>query len=297
MPILRNRLQEVRWPRAVAGIVLSCMAGLSVHVIMLQVAHVPYPTGYPITGWPILCGVTLSAFALLWFCQLTADRLATLSFPTRVLLIALLASMLREAMRVTILDGVVTTAWRYSFVSDLPRFLVPFFLACLAVAAAPHLRGPAARLVGALSIGVITTYVFVPVLSSLLGHILQTIRYLSHDEIYRVPYGWHVEVPAYITFLEPTIAAFLLAALVLDRLSSSLSVSTLQFAFLVMAINTSLVRPLLYLPFSPFPVSLALLSMSQFFFEWLVLSVCIALTWRVACSTTALLPDRLYSRR
>jgi hypothetical protein len=63
MATLGDRLQDVQWPQAGAGIVLSCIAGLSVHVVMMQVAHVPYPAGYPTTGWPIFCGLALSAFA------------------------------------------------------------------------------------------------------------------------------------------------------------------------------------------------------------------------------------------
>ena len=107
-----NRFLDVRWPRAVACILLSCIAGLSVHIVMLQMAHVPYPTGYPTTGWPIFCGLSFSAFAILWFCHLAADRLGSLSLAGRILLVASLASALLEALRVTILDGVVTTAWR-----------------------------------------------------------------------------------------------------------------------------------------------------------------------------------------
>ena len=230
MATLRDQLQGVHWTRAVAGMVLSCIAGLSVHVILLQMAGVPYPTGYPTTGWPVFCGLALSAFSLLWLCRLVADRLATLSLAGRILLIATLAAMLREATRVSILDGVVTTAWRYSFVSDLPRFLVPLFLACLVVPAAPLLRRPGARLAGALLMAGITAYLFLPGLSWVLGHVLHAMRSLSHDEVYKVPYGWQVEVPAYLTFfLEPTVAAFALAALVLDRLSPKLAVNTLQF--------------------------------------------------------------------
>ena len=282
MAALQDQLQDIDKTRAIAGIILSCIAGISVHIVMLQIAHVPYPKGYPTAGRPVFCGLAGSAFAMLWLCQRIADRLDTLSLSVRILLIGLLASMLREALRVSILDGVVTSAWRYSFVSDLPRSVVPVFLACLCVPAARYVRQFPARMVGALVIGGLATYVFLPAFSSVLGHMLHSIQYLSHDEIYKVPYGWQVEVPSYITFLEPTIAAFLVATLVLDSLSPKLSVCTLQFALLIMALNTNLLRPLLYLPFSPFSAPMALLSMSQFFFEWAVLSVCIAVTWHVA---------------
>lgn len=287
MTALQDRLQGIDRTRAFAGIILSCIAGISVHIVMLQIARVPYPSGYPTAGWPVFCGLAGCAFAMLWLCQRIADRLDTLTISVRILLIGLLASMLREALRVSILDGIVTSAWRYSFVSDLPRSVVPVFLACLCVPAARYVRHTSARVVGAIVIGGLATYVFLPAFSSILGHVLHSIRHLSHDEIYKVPYGWQVEFPSYITFLEPTIAAFLVAALVLDRLSPKLSVGTVQFALLIMALSTSLLRPLLYLPFSPFSAPMALLSMSQFFFEWAVLSVCIALTWHVAAGRPA----------
>lgn len=290
MTSIRDRMQGIDWTRAVAGCALSCIASLSVHVLMLQVAHVPYPSGYPTSGWPIYCGLTLCAFAMLWFCQLATDRLAALPFRVCILFVAAVAAMLREATRVTILDGVVTTAWRYSFVSGLPRFFVPLFLACLCVPTSRYLRRLPARVAGALVIGGLACYAFLPALAYVLKHVLDSMSYLSHDEIYKVPYGWQVEIPAYITFLEPTVAAFLLAAFTLDRFSSKLSLSTFQFTLLVMSFNTSLIRPLLYLSFSPFPVPLALLSMSQFFFEWVILSFGIVLTWRLSSRRCLLAP-------
>ena len=127
--------------------------------------------------------------------------------------------MLREGGRLIVMNAVVTTAWRYPFVDGLARPFTMFTLACLAVLAAPYVQGPARRLGGALLIGALVNYLLSPGVQVLHDHALQAIASLSHDKVYKVPYGWQVEVPSYITFIEPTIAAFILAAFVWDRLS------------------------------------------------------------------------------
>ena len=48
---------------------------------MLQVVNVPYPAGSPAPRWASFCGLALASLALLWFCQLAADRLKTLPIP------------------------------------------------------------------------------------------------------------------------------------------------------------------------------------------------------------------------
>ncbi len=95
------------------------MVALSVHVVMLQVLNVPYPSGYPTSGWPVFCNLALTAFALTYFYLLSMDDFA---LPARCLLLFVLAAMLREALiRLPVMNGFATTAWRYSFVDGLPR--------------------------------------------------------------------------------------------------------------------------------------------------------------------------------
>ena len=274
--------QRVQWPKALIGLSVSCVAAFSVHTVMLQVAHVPYPTNFPATGWAIFSGLTLSAFALVWCCQLAADRLNSFPVLGRLVLVGALAVMLREGLRVIIMEGVVTTAWRYSVVNDIARPLTMMALAWLAVLSATYLQGWRKRLGGALLIAAPVNYLISPAVKIVRDRVLLAMASLSHDEVYKAPYGWRVEVSSYATFLEPTIAVFVLAALVWDRLSLRPSVRMLQFAFLVMGINTILLRPLLYLPFSPFTLPVSLLNVSQFFFESLVLAVAVGSTWMYA---------------
>ena len=110
---------------------------------------------------------------------------------------------------------------------------------------------------------------------------LTRFAHLNHEEVYKAPYGWQVEVPAYITYVEPVAACFMIAALVWNRLANNLPMRTLQFALLVLIISTRLILPFVYIFYSQFSPSIALLSMGQFFLEALTLAILTTFTWRL----------------
>ena len=253
---------------------LTCVLALSVHVLMLQAFHVPYPVGYPTTGWPNFCNLALSAFALMYFYDLSSDVFLRFSLSTRCLLLSVLVAMLREALiRHPVMDGFATTAWRYSFVDNLPRLLMVLLLCSLVVLLTPKLVRPRQRVLAALLVATIVEFLCRPVIAKVFEHILASIAYLNHGEVYKVPYGWQIEVPAYITYMEPVVACFLMAALVWDRLAKGVLARTLQFALLMMMINGSLLRPFVYVLYATFRPGVALLSMGQFSLEALALAL------------------------
>ncbi len=55
-----------------------------------------------------------------------------------------------------------------------------------------------------------------------------------------------VEVPAYLTYAEPVLAAFVVVALVWDRLSTRPVLRVAQFVLLLMVMDLSFFRPLVY---------------------------------------------------
>ena len=61
MTALADKLTQVAWPKALLGMFLTCMVALSVHVGMLQGLNIPYPDGYPTTGWPVFLQHGISA--------------------------------------------------------------------------------------------------------------------------------------------------------------------------------------------------------------------------------------------
>jgi hypothetical protein len=248
---------------------------------MLQNLEVPYPINYPFSGWPAFLSVTLTALALTYFYQLSNDGWAEVSLPARCLYIFVLAAMVRETLiRRPVMNGFATTAWRYSLVDNLPRLITVLLISCLVVAAAPKLDQLWKKILGALLIAVLVQLVCVPFIDRAFAHIMASLEYLNHDEVYKVPYGWQIEVPAYITYAEPVAACFIMVALIWNKLPGSLLTRICAFVLLVLMINASLIRPVVYVFYAPFSATVALLSAGQFFLEALTLGLLTALTWR-----------------
>ena len=281
MLTLIEKLERIAWPKALIGMGVTAVLALSVHVVMLQVLNVPYPEGYPKAGWAVFCQFSLSVLGLMVFYRIARAELARFGWLARILLLFLLVSMLREALvRGPVMDGFATTAWTFSFLSNLPRLITILIVASLVVLTAPLARRLWQMLLAAVAISVLVQVLLAPQIGIAFGHILESLSYLSHDEVYKAPYGWQIELPAYITYLEPVVACFFMMALVCDGLSKRLLWGTLQFVILVLAVNTLLIRPIVYVFYAPFGPVTALLSMGQFFLESLVLALLTVCNWR-----------------
>ncbi len=286
---LKYQVSHVVWSRAWVGMVLTCVLSLSVHVVMLQVLHVPFPEGYPTTGLPALGNQALASLGLILFYRLSLEALAPWKLPARCLLLFLITAMLREALiRGPVMNGVVTTAWTYSLVASLPSLLTMLVLSCLVVWVTPRLVRPWQIILGALVIVLLVLGCKI-VIGLGMRPILQSISYLGHDPIYNPPYGWQVLIPGYLTFMEPVVACFSMAALVWNRLSQDMLLRTAQFTLFVLVISGKLLMPFIYVFYAPFPAGVALSSMGQFFLEVLTLALLTAVTWRL-CQKGSLEP-------
>jgi hypothetical protein len=96
----------------------------------------------------------------------------------------------------------------------------------------------------------------------------------------------HVLIPAYLTYVEPVIAALLIAALVWDNLSSRAPLRILQFTLLLLLIRHHLFALAIYPFYTKASTTTALLSMGQFTLETITLSLMTTLTWRFATQPT-----------
>jgi hypothetical protein len=99
-----------------------------------------------------------------------------------------------------------------------------------------------------------------------------------------MPYGAHVLIPAYITYLEPAIGCIAFAALVWPRLAEQPRTSYLRFVGLVLLLRRSLFPPFIYAVAEPGHPFTALASAGQFSLETIALALLAALTWSVAAS-------------
>jgi hypothetical protein len=125
-----------------------------------------------------------------------------------------------------------------------------------------------------------------PLIEHAFAPVINHFSYLAHDEVYGPPYGMHVLIPAYLTYVEPVIAALLIAALVWDNLSSRAPLRILQFTLLLLLIRHHLFALAIYPLYMKASTTTALLSMGQFTLETITLSLMTTLTWRFATQPT-----------
>jgi hypothetical protein len=177
------------------------------------------------------------------------------------------------------MDGVVSGDWIYCFVENLPRPLEYLIACCLIVVIAPKVG--TAWTIAAASIAIATTIVFVtdPYIDGVFQKLVASIEYLDTGNIYNPPYGWQVNVPSYVTFLEPVIASFAIAALMLSKRSRRPAWCMVQFVLVVMAMKHSIVPTLVYSFYQSVPLPRAILSESQFALEALTLAIITAVGW------------------
>ena len=108
------------WPKLLLGAALTLVGSLSVHVVMLQVLHVPFPVEQ-VSPWAALLNAAASYGALLTVYQLARPKLGRYGFWQRALLIGALYAMLAETVRGALMNAVVTTAQGFSLLALLPK--------------------------------------------------------------------------------------------------------------------------------------------------------------------------------
>ncbi len=282
LPYSTNR-RSVNWLLLLVGAVLTAILALSVHVVMLQILNIPFPSGYPHAGIGAWLNTAAAVLAAILLYVLGFDRFKGQSLITRSLVLFLLITMLQELFfRAPMMEGVATTAWAFSFLSNLPRLLNWLLLSFLIVALGPWLRGMLARVIASIALYAIVFLAFRPFLERVSAPVITHFAYLAHDEVYGLPYGLHVLIPAYLTFAEPVLAAFVIAALLWDRLSPRTPMRLLEFTLIILLIRCHLIALAIYPFYAKMSTGVALLSMGQFTLETMMLGVMTGLTWHYA---------------
>ncbi len=83
-----NKLSEcVSWPVLIVGAIVTTVLSLSVHAVMLQGLHVPYPYNFPHTGWARLPDGILSAFGVIYLFTHLPQGIRKQSFALRCALV------------------------------------------------------------------------------------------------------------------------------------------------------------------------------------------------------------------
>jgi len=144
--------------------------------------------------------------------------------------------------------------------------------------------GPIAKtgIEAAIPLAAVASLVIAPLSNHVFTGVLHFTEAREGHQRYGIPYDWHILLPAYLTFFEPVIAAFVIGYAVRRQLPST---PLLQFgitAALVVALKGPVFAALLNIQYAGTAPSTAILSYAQFTFETVALGILTAATLQMS---------------
>lgn len=268
------------------GVSLAAVIPLSIHAVMLDDLHVPYPANLPRSGWPVLSRWLFLVVGAMAVDSLLARSHAGWSVARRWLVLFLLVAGLREELiRDEFMKLInMTHVTIYPVLRVLPMLLLLAFAAIATGAArtslaARHARSPAAiNAFAAIVVATLIVFAIKPLLDQGSAAMLARLSSTDSPSRWDPPYDWHILIPAYVTFLEPVAASFALGLLTWPALPVRRVTRVVWLAALIALIKGPLLEPLVNIVFANTDPVTAMLSAGQFTFETIALALLTAAT-------------------
>ena len=277
----------VRWVILIPGLIVTAIAALSVHAFMLEILHVPYPANLPHTGWTTYPADATFTFATLIIYGLSKDKFERFHMLSRIVgLFVLLAALKEVLVRATFMDLInMNPPTIYPIVGIVPKLIPLFALAAMVVWSEGLVRTKNRRVLEALSIAAVLFACTWPI-DWAFSRILHALSYLNTPSRYNPPYDYHILIPAYLTFIEPVIASFIVGRLVWDKLSRLPLHRTIQLTALIFLVRGPVFGPFINIFYANTGPVTSMLSDAQFSFETLTLGLLASLTLTFAFRIT-----------
>jgi len=262
------------------GFLVTVLLSLSIHIVMLQVIGVQYPDNSGIPLIPRLLNKWLSVLALFVFYYLAKDKLSKKSIVIQTIIVFCLYAMVKEVLiRANLMEGVVTTSWIFPFIKAVPQ-LLGYLILAFALVVSNFFISKKWQLFGiSILITCLLQFVLEPQLNSIFEPIISSYSYLAHDPIYELPYDWHVLVPAYLTFAEPVIAAFVIVYYIWEKLDGKAWQKIILVGILICLIKGMLLPVFLFTPYLKLNFIAAIASEIQFTLEFLAVGILTSIFW------------------
>jgi hypothetical protein len=271
----------------VVGFVAASILALSVHAIMLEILHVPYPSERLTARLPEVLNNMVFAWGAMWLYGGLHGRLYWRSTAFRIVVLTVLLCALNETLRGWLMNAYCAdpsvSAWIYFAVAALPKVLAFAVTAAAAAVASRCLSAGWRQGVAAVALGLLLSFAVGPLMSWLQQVVMTPLAGWGPTGGWcRLPYGMNVLVPAYLTFAEPALACLFCMAFVANRLPADGALRPLGFVLLILALKKQLLMSFFYAIYAPIPAMTALASMGQFSLEAAVLGLLMALSWDYA---------------
>ncbi len=263
----------------VMAVVLTAFISLSIHVVILQYFHPPVLSINPgfnqIVDFAIRFG---TASASIFIYVSSKEYWISIKPLYRVILFALLIMALTEMLfRGLLMNIIVGNPWPSEILRSVPSYLKFFSLSLLICCLVPAITEKRQfRFLRYAVLALIMTVVLILIgkiavaaLAPLLAHVSSP----AASNISQVPYGINILIPAYMTYLEPTIAAFIVFYLIKNRLSvSSTLAKGLILGGIIMAIHAG-IYSILQIACSEGNIFYRIFYYGQFLWEYLALGL------------------------
>jgi len=272
--------ERVSWPILIAGAIVTMVFSLSVHAVMLQGLHVPYPYNFPHTGWARLPDGILSVLGAIYLSTHLPQSIRKRSFGLRCTLLFLLLATIHEVFfRGPFMEFVnLSNFTLYPFIDNLPN-LIPLAVVAIGVESlTSHDRSFRANLVAAVLLAAVTGLLVKPFANYAFASVIRFTEAQEGHQRYGLPYDWHILLPAYLTFFEPVIAALLIGCAIRHNLPPKPITRFGITAALILALKGPVFAPLVNIHYANTGALTAVLSYAQFSFETMALGILTAAT-------------------
>ncbi len=280
-----NRLSEwISWPILIVGAIVTMLLSLSVHAVMLQGLHVPYPYDFPHSGWARVPDGILSAFGAIFLSTHLSQSFRKQSLALRCALVFVLLATIHETFfRAPFMEFINLSNFTfYPFLDNIPK-LIPLAVIAIGVESwTGHEHSFRANLIAAVLLAIVAGLLVKPFANYAFADAMRFTEAREGHQRYGLPYDWHILLPAYLTFFEPVLAALVIGRAVRDNLPPG---SLTRFGItgtLILTLKGPVFAPLINIHYANTAPGTAVLSYAQFTFETMTLAILTATTLHFA---------------
>ncbi len=251
---------------------------------MIQGLHVSFPYNFPKTGLARLPDGILLVLGAIYLSTHLPENFRDRRFSVRcVLLFLLLATVKEDLFRGPFMDFVnLSNFTLYPFIDNIPR-LIPYAIVAIGVESwTRRERSLVSSTVTAVLLAAIVILIVTPFAQYAFLGVTHFTEAREGHQRYGLPYDWHILLPAYFTFFEPVVAAFIIGYAIRPTLPLKPAARFGITAALILALKGPVFAPILNIFYANTSAFAAVLSYAQFTFETLALGVLTAATLQLS---------------
>lgn len=274
-----NRAGSLRWTGVIFLLLIIAVLSEAVHDVAIEHLGIPFPTIVTQPSWLPYVGSVVRLVALVLFCRAAKPALDKHRTARAAIVVGLLVTALSEGLRVPVIDfflahGWVGRRWLFTLISYLPRVAIGLLqgIAAVAIARSVALRSTYRAILAAAVAGFLVRFAFVPLMDQV-AVLLDTLVGVTRPEpLSQPPYGLGMLTIIYVTFLEPTVASFIVARMFFSTLPKRTTAEIGIFILLILGVTGRLTLFLVSSFWVQEPLGTAFLSTGQFLAEMAVMA-------------------------